>query len=92
MHNVQLAEVEVLILNFQTKKYTLPEFVAEMANLKVLIVTNHGFLPAELSNFQVLGLLKNLKRIRLARENFDCFHSQEPSGVEECKEDIFIPV
>ncbi|KAK9948822.1 hypothetical protein M0R45_004383 [Rubus argutus] len=67
LHNIQLAEVEVLVLNFQTKKYAFPEFVAEMANLKVLIVTSHGFLPAELSNFQVLGLLPNLKRIRLER-------------------------
>ncbi|XP_059623788.1 probable disease resistance protein At5g66900 [Cornus florida] len=60
-----LPEVEVLILNFQTKNYSLPKFMEEMDHLKVLIITNYGFYPAELSNFQLLGLLSSLKRIRL---------------------------
>ncbi|XP_061991641.1 probable disease resistance protein At5g66910 [Rosa rugosa] len=48
LHNIQLADVEVLVLNFNTKSYALPEFVEKMVNLKVLRVTNHGFIPAEL--------------------------------------------
>ncbi|PRQ47901.1 putative powdery mildew resistance protein, RPW8 [Rosa chinensis] len=66
-HNMQLPQAEVLVLNFQTKNYALPEFVEKMDKLKVLIVTNYGFLPAELSNFQLLGSSSNLKRIRLER-------------------------
>ncbi|KAL6224751.1 hypothetical protein ACLB2K_003606 [Fragaria x ananassa] len=38
-----------------------------MKKLKVLIVTNYGFLPAEVSNFSLLGCLSKLKRIRLER-------------------------
>ncbi|PRQ55606.1 putative powdery mildew resistance protein, RPW8 [Rosa chinensis] len=64
-HNIELAEVEVLVLNFNRENYALPEFVEKMENLKVLIVRNHGSLPAELSNFHLLDSLPNLKRIRL---------------------------
>ncbi|KAL6220459.1 hypothetical protein ACLB2K_008215 [Fragaria x ananassa] len=67
LHNIHLAAVEVLVLNFNTKNYALPEFVEKMINLKVLIITNRGFLPAELSNFHLLDSLPNLKRIRLER-------------------------
>ncbi|KAJ9669988.1 hypothetical protein PVL29_026512 [Vitis rotundifolia] len=65
--NMQLPEAEALILNFnQTqKKYELPEFMKQMDELKVLVVTNYGFCAAELTNFSVLGSLSNLKRIRL---------------------------
>ena len=38
-----------------------------MSKLKVLIITNYSFFPAELSNFQLLDSLSNLKRIRLER-------------------------
>ena len=65
--NIQAPEVEALILNFQTRNYTLPEFVKIMVKLKVIIVTNYGFFPAELSNFQLLSSLPNLKRIRLEK-------------------------
>ncbi|XP_040370021.1 probable disease resistance protein At5g66900 isoform X2 [Rosa chinensis] len=73
-HNMQLPEAEVLVLNFQTENYALPEFVQNMGNLKVLIVTSCGtlpafwpvgFLPAQLSNFQLLSSLPNLRTIRL---------------------------
>lgn len=70
MHKIQLSVVEVLVLSFTADNYALPEFVAEMENLKVLIVTNHGSLPAKLSNFQLLNSLPNLKRIRLERISF----------------------
>ncbi|XP_059623782.1 probable disease resistance protein At5g66900 [Cornus florida] len=61
----QLPEVEVLILNFRTTNYSLPEFMEKMDQLKVLIITNNGVCPAELSNFELLGHLSSLKRIRL---------------------------
>ena len=67
--SMQLPEAEALILNFnQTeKKYELPEFMKQMDELKVLVVTNYGFCTAELTNFSVLGSLSNLKRIRLEK-------------------------
>jgi hypothetical protein len=65
--NIQAPKVEALVLNFQTRNYTLPKFVEKMYKLKVIIVTNYGFFPAQLSNFQLLGSLPNLKRIRLER-------------------------
>ncbi|XP_068331938.1 probable disease resistance protein At5g66900 [Pyrus communis] len=65
--NMQVPKAEVLVLNFQTKNYALPEFVEKMDKLKVLILNNYGSLPAELDNFELLGSLPNLKRIRLER-------------------------
>ncbi|XP_075636183.1 putative disease resistance protein At5g66900 [Castanea sativa] len=65
--NIQAPEVEALVLNFQTRNYALPEFVEQMVKLKVIVVTNYGFFPAELSNFQLLRSLPNLKRIRLEK-------------------------
>jgi hypothetical protein len=65
--DIQLPKAKVLVLNFHTKNYALPEFVEKMDKLKVLIVTNHGYLPAEVSNFTLLGSLSTLKRIRLER-------------------------
>ncbi|XP_009335764.2 probable disease resistance protein At5g66900 isoform X2 [Pyrus x bretschneideri] len=66
-HSMQMPDVEVLVLNFQTKNYALPESVVNMGKLKTVIVTNYGFLPAELSNLQLLSSLPFLKRIRLER-------------------------
>jgi Leucine-rich repeat (LRR) protein len=65
--NIQGSEVEVLVLNFQTKNYALPKFVGKMDELKVLIVTNYGFFHAELGNFQLLESLSCLKKIRLEK-------------------------
>ncbi|TQD81079.1 hypothetical protein C1H46_033389 [Malus baccata] len=65
--SVHVPQVEVLVLNFKTENNALPEFVEKIGNLKVLIVTNYGFLPTGLSNFDLLGSLSNLKRIRLER-------------------------
>uniref|UniRef100_F6HW29 Disease resistance R13L4/SHOC-2-like LRR domain-containing protein n=1 Tax=Vitis vinifera TaxID=29760 RepID=F6HW29_VITVI len=67
--DMQVPEVEVLILNFQTREnnYTLPEFMKRMDKLKVLVLTNYGFSIPELTNFSVLGSLSSLKRIRLER-------------------------
>ncbi|XP_050252912.1 probable disease resistance protein At5g66900 [Quercus robur] len=65
--NIQAPKVEVLVLNFQTKNYSLPKFVDTMDNLKVLIITNYGFFPTELRNFQLLNSLPDLKTIRLEK-------------------------
>uniref|UniRef100_A0A7N2R1G9 RPW8 domain-containing protein n=1 Tax=Quercus lobata TaxID=97700 RepID=A0A7N2R1G9_QUELO len=65
--NIQGSKVEVLVLNFHTKNYTLPEFVEKMDKLKVLIINNYGFFHSKISNFQLLGSLPNLKRIRLEK-------------------------
>nr|XP_048327580.1 probable disease resistance protein At5g66900 [Ziziphus jujuba var. spinosa] len=64
--DMQLPEAEVLVLNFRTKDYALPTFVVNMKKLKVLIATS-SLNYAELSDFQLLGLLTNLKTIRLER-------------------------
>ena len=65
--NIQAPKVEVLVLNFQTNNYSLPEFVDKMDNLKVLIITNYGFFPTKLRNFQLLKSLPNLKTIKLGK-------------------------
>ncbi|PRQ47887.1 putative transferase, protein kinase RLK-Pelle-RLCK-VIIa-2 family [Rosa chinensis] len=64
-HYMQVPKVEVLVLNFQTEKYELPDFLDKIDKLKVLVVTNYGSSSAQLSNFQLVGSLRNLKRIRL---------------------------
>ncbi|TQD93162.1 hypothetical protein C1H46_021255 [Malus baccata] len=67
-HNMHLPKCEVLVLNFQAENYALPKFMEEMCMLKVLLVTNNdGFSHAELSDFELLCSLSNLKRLRLER-------------------------
>ncbi|XP_028756306.1 probable disease resistance protein At5g66900 isoform X2 [Neltuma alba] len=64
--SIQAAKTVVLVLNiFKTAEYTLPEFIKEMENLKVLIVTNNGACKTDLRNLELLGSLLSLKRIRL---------------------------
>nr|XP_011464469.1 PREDICTED: probable disease resistance protein At5g66900 isoform X2 [Fragaria vesca subsp. vesca] len=65
--NLQLPEAEVLILNFQTKYYALPEFVEKMKKLKTLVLTSCSSSPTELNNFQLVDSIPSLKRIRLER-------------------------
>ncbi|XP_022725072.1 probable disease resistance protein At5g66890 [Durio zibethinus] len=43
--SIQAPEVEVLVLNFRTKNYTLPVFMEKMEKLKILIVMNNGIYP-----------------------------------------------
>ncbi|XP_023902129.1 probable disease resistance protein At5g66900 isoform X2 [Quercus suber] len=78
--NIQAPKVEVLVLNLQTKNYSLPEFVDKMDNLKVLIITNYGFFPTELRNFQLLNSLSNLKAIRLEKVSIPSL----------CKDPVFL--
>ncbi|XP_061363508.1 probable disease resistance protein At5g66900 [Gastrolobium bilobum] len=70
--NIQPDQAEVLVLNIQSSKYTLPGFTDRMSKLKVLIVTNYGFHPSELNKFELLGCLSDLKRIRLEKVSVPC--------------------
>ncbi|KAK7359894.1 hypothetical protein VNO77_01861 [Canavalia gladiata] len=71
--HMQPTLTEVLILNLRTNQYSFPQFLEEMIKLKVLIVTNYGFHPSEMNNFELLGYLSNLKRIRLERISVPSF-------------------
>ncbi|KAI3452061.1 hypothetical protein Pfo_008726 [Paulownia fortunei] len=64
-YDMQVPEVEVFILNFHSRLYTLPHFIGRMQHLKVLILTNNGSCPAEVCDFPAPDHLLNLKRIRL---------------------------
>ncbi|XP_058228494.1 probable disease resistance protein At5g66900 isoform X2 [Rhododendron vialii] len=64
-HDMHLPEAEVLVLNIQTRNYTLPQFMEKMDQLKVLIISNYGFSSSEIQNIPLLGYLSSLKRIRL---------------------------
>lgn len=64
-YDMQLPEVKVLVLNFQSKDYSLPEFVKAMAQLKVLIITNYGFAAAEVNDLPLIEHISSLRRIRL---------------------------
>lgn len=70
---IQAPEVEVLVLNFRAKNYVLPVFMDKMDKLKVLIAMNDSIYPAEVSNFQLLYSLSNLKRIRLEKVSVPSF-------------------
>ncbi|XP_058766161.1 probable disease resistance protein At5g66900 [Vicia villosa] len=65
--NLQPTEVEALVLNLREKKCILPIFMKKMLKLKVLIITNYDFYHAEFGNFEFLGHLSSLKRIRLEK-------------------------
>lgn len=56
--------VEVLILNIRSKTYDLPEFIARMSKLKVLIVTGYGSYATKLGKLEFLGSLSNLTTVR----------------------------
>ncbi|KAK4267303.1 hypothetical protein QN277_024101 [Acacia crassicarpa] len=62
--NIQAAATVVLVLNLKTSEYTLPEFIKDMKNLKLLIVTNYGVFKTDLRNLQLLASLLSLKTIR----------------------------
>jgi len=70
---MQPAQVEVLILNIHTKQHSLPEWIAKMSKLKVLIITNYNFHPSKLNNIELLSSLQNLERIRLERISVPSF-------------------
>ncbi|TXG59495.1 hypothetical protein EZV62_014068 [Acer yangbiense] len=77
-YELKAPEVKVVVLNLRTNKYTLPNFMGNMGKLKVVIVSNYGFLPTELNNFSLLGsdTVSNLKRIRLEHISIPSFGVQ----------------
>ncbi|XP_039690384.1 probable disease resistance protein At5g66900 isoform X1 [Medicago truncatula] len=70
--DMQPDKAEVLVLNLRSDQYSLPDFTKKMRKLKVLIVTNYGFSRSELTKFELLGSLSNLKRIRLEKVSVPC--------------------
>ncbi|CAK8539779.1 unnamed protein product [Lathyrus sativus] len=70
--DMQPDETVVLVLNIRSEKYSLPDFTEKMSKLKVLIITNYGFHRSELTKFELLGFLSNLKRIRLEKVSVPC--------------------
>ncbi|MED6121833.1 hypothetical protein PIB30_033849 [Stylosanthes scabra] len=67
LSNVKADDTEVLVFNLRTKQYSFPGSMENMTKPKVIIVTNYGFHPSELNNFEKLSSLSNLRRIRLER-------------------------
>ena len=59
--------VEVLALNLSSSTYALPNFIATMKKLEVVMVINHGFELTKLTNLSCLSLLPNLRRIRFEK-------------------------
>ncbi|XP_010464770.1 PREDICTED: probable disease resistance protein At5g66890 [Camelina sativa] len=59
--------VEALVLNLSSSNYALPNFIATMEKLKVVIIINHGLDPAKVTNLSCLSSLPNLKRIRFEK-------------------------
>ncbi|KAK2426582.1 putative disease resistance protein [Trifolium repens] len=70
--DMQPDEAKVLILNLRSDQYSLPDFIKKMSKLEVLIVTNYGFNHSELTKFELLSFLSNLKRIRLEKVSVPC--------------------
>ncbi|GAV88471.1 NB-ARC domain-containing protein/RPW8 domain-containing protein [Cephalotus follicularis] len=81
--NMQPSEVEVLVLNFQSKRYMLPQFMEKMDKLKVLIITNNGFFHTELGNFPLVGYLSNLKRLRLEHVSIPPLTTLHPRNLQK---------
>uniref|UniRef100_A0A2P2JH99 Leucine-rich repeat-containing protein n=2 Tax=Rhizophora mucronata TaxID=61149 RepID=A0A2P2JH99_RHIMU len=71
--SIQAPEVEVLYLNFRTKAYTLPKFMETMKRLNVLIITNCGISPVELTNFLLLSSASGVRRLRLEKLSLPSF-------------------
>ncbi|KAJ8764350.1 hypothetical protein K2173_006090 [Erythroxylum novogranatense] len=64
---MEVPKLEALVLNFRTQNYTLPDFILKSISIKVIVLINYGFFPAELSNFENLRHLFLLKRIRMEK-------------------------
>lgn len=70
--DLQPDKAEVLVLNLRSSSYTIPKFMENMSELKVLIVTNYGFHLSELNRFEQLSSLSCLKRVRLEKISVPC--------------------
>lgn len=79
--DLTLPAAEVVILNCCSSLYTIPQFIDKMNQLKVLVVTNYGSSFTRLYNFQLLGRLSNVRRIRLERVSLSSLHTSLPELV-----------
>ncbi|KAL0792068.1 hypothetical protein Bca101_063445 [Brassica carinata] len=59
--------VEVLVINLYSSNYALPNFIATMKKLKVVMIMNHSLEPTKLTNLSCLSSLPNLRRIRFEK-------------------------
>ncbi|KAK9054926.1 hypothetical protein SSX86_026005 [Deinandra increscens subsp. villosa] len=64
-NDIQAPNLEVFVLNFTSKIYSLPEFMQNMERLTVLIITNYGYYFSDLQNFPAPQFLSGLTSIRL---------------------------
>ncbi|KAJ9552512.1 hypothetical protein OSB04_016557 [Centaurea solstitialis] len=64
-NDYQSPKVEVLLLNFTSAVYILPQFIQSMRRLKVLFITNYGQYSSHLGNFPAPQHLSGLTSIRL---------------------------
>ncbi|KAJ0816652.1 putative leucine-rich repeat domain superfamily [Helianthus annuus] len=64
-NKIQAPKVEVLVLNFTSKIYTFPQFMQNMENLTVLIITNYGYYFSDVHSFPAAQYLSRLTSIRL---------------------------
>ncbi|CAN6851450.1 unnamed protein product [Brassica oleracea] len=60
-------DVEVLVLNLYSSNYALPNFIATMKKLKVVMIMNHGLEPTKLTNLSCLSSLPYLRRVRFEK-------------------------
>nr|DAD24715.1 TPA_asm: hypothetical protein HUJ06_026179 [Nelumbo nucifera] len=64
--NMQFPEAKVL-LDFLGRDYKLPPFIKKMEKLRTLIIANQGSRKAQLTGWQALSNLAQLKRFRLEK-------------------------
>ncbi|CAK9320370.1 unnamed protein product [Citrullus colocynthis] len=78
--DMEAPEVEVLILNLQSRTYNLPGFIKRMNKLKVLIITYYGSFLTEVTSEdnQPLDCLTSLERIRFERISVPIFSNPNP--------------
>ncbi|TYK12907.1 putative disease resistance protein [Cucumis melo var. makuwa] len=78
--DMEAPEVEVLILNLQSRTYNLPGFIKRMNKLKVLVITYFGSFLTEVTSEdnQLLDCLTSLERIRFERFSVSIFSNPNP--------------
>ncbi|XP_076929812.1 putative disease resistance protein At5g66900 [Bidens hawaiensis] len=64
-NDLKAPNVQALILNIRSKKYSLPHFIRNFNELRVLNITSYGIYPTELHELSLINCLSNLRRLRL---------------------------
>ncbi|KAF5817765.1 putative powdery mildew resistance protein, RPW8 [Helianthus annuus] len=60
---MEFPKAEVLILNFDSTEYLLPQFIENMPKLRALVLINYSTKTAEIHNLSVLGNLTSLRSL-----------------------------